>query len=98
MTDVYWAEATTPSGNTVTHKTMDVLKKQNSQKSGFFDKNATNYLIKMDNVYNYYSDTLHITTESEKNDCADGTKSGGNCYKYSESYNDAFNQAIVRKQ
>ena len=52
----------------------------------------------MDNVYNYYSDIYHITTESEKSDCPDGEKSGGNCYKYTELYNDAFNQAIVKKQ
>ncbi len=63
-------------------------------------KNTTqaSFVIKMDNVYNYYSDTKKITTESAKSDCPDGKKSGGNCYMYTDMYNEAFNDAIVNKK
>ena len=78
------------------------LQRDTFKSSAWFDKdykgNASheNFIIKMDHVYNYYSDLYNITTESEKSDCPDNIKSGGNCYNYTESYNNIFNNAIIK--
>ena len=91
VSEIEIGEAIYTSGNTLTRKTVSAF-----QQSSWFNSDYASYIIKMDNVYNYYSNLHEITDKSEKSDCPNNVKSGGNCYNYTESYNDQFNQAITR--
>ncbi len=69
--------------------------------SGWVD-NSTQacFLIKMDNVYNYYSSKHPIQDKAEnvKSDCPNAAdKLTGNCYNYTDMYNLKFNDAIKNK-
>ncbi|MBQ9816545.1 MAG: hypothetical protein IJM59_03605 [Proteobacteria bacterium] len=59
------------------------------------------FLIKMDNVYNYYSNEHNEEIEYDKDtksDCPDNVnKLNGNCYKYTEMYNEEFNKIDIRR-
>ena len=95
VTDIEVGEAVTSSGNKLRQWTISTFAKDSVWVNT--TSNAT-FLIKMDNVYNYYSDKYNITTKSEKSDCPNNVKSGGNCYNYSEMYNEEFNKAIISKE
>ncbi|MBO4349559.1 MAG: hypothetical protein J6A01_01250 [Proteobacteria bacterium] len=95
VTAIEVGEATGRNGNKLTKFTS--LKEFATSSWGSTTTQAS-FIIKMDNVYNYYSDTKEITTESAKSDCPDGKKSGGNCYMYTDMYNEVFNDAIQNKK
>ena len=91
VTEIEIGEATINCGNTLTRKTPEELRA-----SSWFNAKRASFIIKMDRIYNYNTDINNIKTESAKSDCADGKKSGGNCYDYTDSYNSEFNNAITR--
>ena len=92
ITAIEVGEAMSKSGNRLTlFKSMEEFAKS----SDWVNSNAYKaFLVKMDNVYNYYSDKYDIKTESKTSDCPNNVKSGGNCYNYTDTYNDAFNDAL----
>lgn len=94
-TKIYIGEAVKKAGNTLTKFSLD----------GFFDNsrwvdtqnehNEASYLVKMDNVYNYFDNDTENPNDSKlakTNPCKG--KKGGNCYKYSDKYNSVFNGII----
>ena len=97
VTEIEVGEAVSSSGNKLRRWTISSFVTDSVWVAKSKNKCAS-FLIKMDNVYNYYSDKYKITTEGKTSDCKDGTKSGGNCYLYSDMYNETFNDAIKIKE
>ena len=94
VTEIDLGEATASSGNKLNRWNIDDF----VNKSEWVNTTSqASFLIKMDHVYNYFTDKYKITTESKKSDCPQNVKSGGNCYNYTEMYNEAFHDAIKIK-
>ena len=95
VTSIYVGEAMPWSGNRLTtFKSMNDF--SNSTDWVKLNKNSykISFLVKMENVYNYYSEIKRVKKESANSDCPGKDKSSGNCYAYTENYNDEFNKAL----
>ena len=89
VTNIYVGEAVYNSGNKLSRFDTEAFAKSTWVNT---DKYAT-FLIKMDNVYNYYSDKFK---KECKDSCPEGIKTGGNTYKYEEMFNPQFADAIKK--
>ncbi|MBO4351533.1 MAG: hypothetical protein J6A01_11395, partial [Proteobacteria bacterium] len=79
VTEIDVGEAAAESGNKLNRWTVSKFVTNSAWVAKAKGKNAS-FLIKMDHVYNYFTDKYKITDEGKKSDCKDGVKSGGNCY------------------
>lgn len=95
VTHIYVGEAVAKSGNRLTPWSINSF---NATSTWATSTKQASFLIKMDRVYNYYSEKYGITPDSEDiAGCPNKTSAlakGGNCYKYTDMYNENFNAAI----
>ncbi len=92
VTSIYVGEAVSRSGNRLSkYETMGTF----ANSGAWVNSDAyTSFIVKMEKVYNFYSDKYIIKAESKTSDCPNNVKSGGDCYYYTDTYNDAFNDAL----
>ncbi|MBR4985965.1 MAG: hypothetical protein IKY83_09530 [Proteobacteria bacterium] len=98
VTHIYVGEAVSKSGNRLAQWSIN---KFNTDSLWATSTTQASFLIKMDRVYNYYSEPEKNHNFDIKDDdiagCPNKTSTlakGGNCYKYTDMYNENFNAAI----
>ncbi|MBQ9816837.1 MAG: hypothetical protein IJM59_05150 [Proteobacteria bacterium] len=95
VTSVYVGEAMNWSGNQLTKIESTADLKHNN--IWMCQKSCVTFLVKMDKVYNYYS-AKGDKDKIKNSDCPDKDEPTGNCYAYTENYNDEFNKALETRQ